>query len=209
MMRIWHYTVGMWLRSILEDQMIKLATKGVPTGERPVVWTTTNPNWEPTAKKGREQDSRVVTLGKQETAAYGEGLYRIEVVPEAAPYGWEEFKRLSNIPERMAKSLARVAREQRSNHRDWRVSFEPIAADKWLRIEIEVGHSDQWTELSTDLAKAWTRPTMEKGCPGCSETEQQYGAPWRYMPEPTTGEPRVMCASCYSLIKQKVAELAE
>lgn len=162
-MRIWHYTVGTWLRSILEDRMITPATTNVPVGERPVMWATTSSRWEPTANKGLNRDGRIISLKKTDTAVFGEGLYRIELVPEAAPYGWDEYKHLGHIPEKTAKALTRVAREQGSHWRDWRVSFEPVAADQWLRIEIE--HSDEWTELSMDLATAWARPVMEKGCP--------------------------------------------
>lgn len=208
-MSVWHYTVGAWLRVILADQAIKPATESVYAGEHPVVWLTKNPRWEPTANKGfRHDDGRVVSLGKMETAVHGEGLYRIEVVAEAAPYGWDEYKRLSKIDERLAKSLARVAREQGSNYRDWRMSFEPITADKWLRIEIEVGNAERWTEISMETATAWTRPLMEKGCPVCDEKDQQRGEPWRYMPTPDTGEPRVVCASCYTVIEQKAKQLA-
>jgi len=202
-MSVWHYTVGTWLRVIIADQAIKPATESVYAGEHPVVWLTTIARWEPTANKGfRHDDGRVVSLGKQETTAHGEGLYRIEVVPEAAPYRWDEYKRHSKIDERLAKSLARVAREKGSNYRDWRMSFEPITADKWLRIEIEVGNAGRWVEISMETAKAWTRPVMEKGCPVCDETDQEQGAPWRYMPDPDTGEPRVVCASCYEVILQ-------
>lgn len=203
-MSVWHYTVGVRLRSILEDRTIKLATEGVPVGERPAVWSTISPKWEPTANKVLDLEGQIIKLGKQETAAHGEGLYRIELLPEAAPYGWEEYRRLSHIPERMAKSLARIAREQNSHYRDWRVSFEPIPQAKWLRIEFEGGNSDQWRELSTDLVTAWTRPVIGKGCLVCSEIKEQSGAPWRYMPDPDTGEPRVLCASCYALRERRV-----
>jgi len=205
-MRIWHYTVGVRLRSILKDQMIEFATTGIRTGERPVVWATTSPKWEPTANKAINRDGHNVFLDKRETTTHGEGLYRIEVMPEAVPYGWDEYKRLSNIDERMAKGLARVAREQGSNYRDWRVSFKPVAADQWLRIEFEVGHSDEWTEISMDLVKTWTQPVIEKGCPVCHEMEERWGRPWRYMPDPLTGEPRAVCTSCYTVITKRAAQ---
>ena len=52
-MGVWHYTVGQRLRSILDTQEISLATKGVPQGEKSVVWLTTSPQWESTANKAR------------------------------------------------------------------------------------------------------------------------------------------------------------
>lgn len=110
------------------------------------------------------------------------------------PYGWEEYKRLSGVSEQMAKYLARSGREVGSNYRDWRVGFEPIPLDQWLRIEIE-DQPDHWLELSVDLATMWTRPVLEKGCVRCEVTEAV--RQWRYLPCPDTGEPRMMCEACY------------
>ena len=85
-MGLWHYTVGQRLRSILDTQEILLATKGIPQGEKPVVWLTTSPHWESTANKARQgPNGQPIIMSKGESAAYGEGLYRIEVLPEAAP----------------------------------------------------------------------------------------------------------------------------
>src|SRR5438093_9709142 len=82
---IWHYTVGYHTESILKDKMLKPSTEGVPPGERPVVWFTTNPGWEPTATKAMIENGRRVSLTKERTEEECGGLFRIEVVPEAAP----------------------------------------------------------------------------------------------------------------------------
>ncbi len=205
-MRVWHYTVGQCLRSILDTLAITPATEGVPPGELPVVWLSAHPLWEPTANKGRKgPNGEIIRLSKEETAAYGEGLYRIEVSPEAAPYSWEDFRRLSGVSSRLAKSLARIARQCGSNYHDWRISFEPITAEKWLSVEIET-HTDQWMALPMEVVKAWTRPLLEKGCPVCSSTRQSTGNDWRYMPDPRTEEPRLICAPCFALIQNRASE---
>lgn len=49
--RLWHYTIGQRIDSIIEDGMIKLATAFVPQNERPVVWCSFSPKWEETANK--------------------------------------------------------------------------------------------------------------------------------------------------------------
>lgn len=198
-MKIWHYTVGVHLRSIVRDGQINPSTAWVGEGERPAVWCTINPQWEATANKAmRMDDGQLRALSKRETASEGEGLYRIEVMPEACPYGWNDWKRLSRINERLARSLARVGREVGSNYDDWRASFEPITAKSWVRIEIE--NRDQWDEIAIEVAKEWTRPIIEKGCPVCREVDRQAGDPWRYMPDPKTGEPQVVCSPCYARI---------
>lgn len=205
-MGIWHYTVGVRLRSILRDKLIKPATAGVPAGERPVVWFTTNPEWEPTANKGVVRYGKTVWLTRAETEAEGGGLFRIEVAPETAPYGWEEFKRLSGITEREEKRLARRAREWGSDYHDWRVSFEPVGADKWARIETR--NRDRWEEVPRD---GWdfleTAPEIvAKGCPLCGRKEQPKGIKWQPVRDPTTAEWRALCWSCFALVQERIGK---
>ncbi|MEO7859162.1 MAG: hypothetical protein ABIU05_01760 [Nitrospirales bacterium] len=171
------------------------------------MWCTTRPTWEPTANKALRQKGRTIltSLTKQETAAECEGLYRIEVLPDAAPYGWDEFRRLSGIDTGVAKRLARASRVSRSDYHDYRVSFEPVTADRWVRIEIEHG-ADRWIEVSRPVLTSWTRPIQEKGCVVCSDMDTQRESIWRYAPHPKTGEPRVMCSSCYAMIEKRAHE---
>lgn len=200
-MRIWHYTVGASLRAILRDEQINPATASAGKGVRALVWCTTSPQWEPTANKSwMDRNGRVTRLDKEDTEAYGEGLYRIGILSDAVPYVWEDFKQLSGVTEGIAVALEQVARELGSNCSDWRMSFEPIARHQWLRIEFEVkGH--QWVEIAWETAKAWTQSIWQKGCPCCAVTDKQTGHPWRYMPDPRTGEPRVMCGLCYERVE--------
>lgn len=198
-MRIWHYTVGERLWSILRDKIIKPATAGVPAGERPVVWFTTNPAWEPTANKGIWRNGELLWLTKEETAAEGGGLFRIEVAPDAAPYGWEEFKRLSGISGRTSKRLARIARQRGSNYHDWRVSFEPVTSDKWLRIE--TWYRDRWAEIPMDVLEAFPA-AVDKGCGICGK--QPDGAQWRPIRNPETGELYALCGACFERLSERM-----
>ena len=48
---LFHYTSEVRLSQILKSGHIKLATAMVPIHDRPAVWLSTNPDWEPTATK--------------------------------------------------------------------------------------------------------------------------------------------------------------
>jgi len=140
--RIWHYTIGNHLPSIIADGEIKLATAFVWEG-RPVVWFSTNPSWEQTANKGFfNNDGTFKALSKRQTESLGGGLVRIEVCPEAAPYSWNDFLRMSDTPRKIAKALAKRAQQVGSAASLWRVSFEAVTRDKWLAIEVL--QEDQW-----------------------------------------------------------------
>jgi len=46
---LWHYTTGTHFREIVDDGMILPATAFLAPGERPIVWCSANPLWEPPA----------------------------------------------------------------------------------------------------------------------------------------------------------------
>ena len=84
----------------------------------------------------RDSNGRIRSLSKFETEVGGKGLVRIEVTPEAAPYTWDDFKRLSGGSEKVLRALVRAARKDGANPKEWRVSFEPVKVQDWLSIEI-------------------------------------------------------------------------
>jgi hypothetical protein len=135
---IWHYTVGLRLIEIIESKVIKPATANVPRGEKPVVWFSSNPVWEMTCNKGFQDKATglIRTLTKEETAYYGNGLVRIKVNSNVAPYNFQVFKKLSNISNRIARVLENVAEQQSANPREWYVSFKPVPQSEWLDIEL-------------------------------------------------------------------------
>ncbi len=59
---------------ILRDGFIKPATAGLPPGERPAVWFSSNPVWEETANKRAEFDGYLIPLNREQTALCGDGL---------------------------------------------------------------------------------------------------------------------------------------
>jgi hypothetical protein len=134
--KIWHYTIGKHLPKIIESKLIKLATIGVR--EKPAVWFSTNPIWEQTCNK-LWQDSitgKLRQLSKEETHRYGNGLVRIRIKPEAAPYNFQAFKRISKISNNAAKRLTEKAELWGAKPQEWWVSFESVPQSEWLDIEV-------------------------------------------------------------------------
>ena len=141
---LWHYTVGIRLEDILASGVIRLANGFVEKGERPVVWFSASNAWEETANKGAidSETGEFRNLSRQETHDYCDGLVRIGVAPETAPYGWSQFVELSGVSLQTANALKKVAHKQGSQVSQWFVSFEPVPKDKWLCIEAWDG--SQW-----------------------------------------------------------------
>lgn len=132
----WHYTVGQRWEQIRASGVIRLATALVPKGERPVVWFTRRETWEPTATTLMQgPDGNRHDASDLEIKVRLGGKIRIGVAPETAPHSFAAFRRLSGIDPRFADGLAVVAREHGSDAEDWFVSFDPVPASAWLRVE--------------------------------------------------------------------------
>ena len=144
---VWHYTVRRRLESILTDGAIKPATAQIEDRERPVVWCSTNPNWEETANKAFKSAMGFIHPATRETTErFGAGLIRIQVNPEAVPVRWRDYVRDSGIRPKIARGLVRAAKKVGSSPRQWRMNYEPILASHWLGIETWDGHD--WVPLT-------------------------------------------------------------
>src|SRR5262245_46404644 len=103
---IYHYTTGQCFYRIVEDGVIKLATAGVPKGERPAVWFAINPDWDATVNQiCLNPDGSLIKLNREETAKLGGGLVRFVVEPKCAPYTFREFVKRSRIEKKMAQAM--------------------------------------------------------------------------------------------------------
>ena len=154
--RVFHYTIGTYLPQIIRSGEIKLATTLVREGEKPAAWFSTNPVWEQTANKMLfdKDTGKLVNLDKEETALWGNGLVRIEIVPEAAPYTWWNYKRLSRAKKKILRGLYEVAMKDGADPKEWRVSFEPVRAEFWLSIE-------RWSAEKSEWKRIWPGDTKE------------------------------------------------
>ncbi len=131
----YHYTVGQWIKAIIGEGIIRPATQWVPKGERPIVWFSSNPDWEQTANKGWLQNGVAITLTKEQTRKHAGGLFRIGVLNETAPYSWQKLRFLSKMHPAAADRLEEDARERGSNPNEWYGTFHAVTRDKWLVVE--------------------------------------------------------------------------
>lgn len=147
MTRIWHYTIGFYIKPIFVSKCILPATAYVSKKEQPVVWFSSNDVWEETANKSAMINGKVVHFNRIETAKHCGGLIRIEVDPKVASYNWEQFKKISGIDSKSAKSLEVAALKNGANPKDWWVSFSPVSIDSFL--DVEFYSNNKWISMST------------------------------------------------------------
>ena len=143
---LWHYTIAEYLPSILEDG-IRPATAFVEAGERPAIWCSYRPSWEPVCNKMVGNDAGDVEfLGEARTEQLF-GLARLQVPEDLAPYTWPDFLKVSGIRARMAVMLENVAMENGSDIADWRAGFDMIPPDRFLAVEVKL--DGEWVDVAS------------------------------------------------------------
>ena len=135
-MIVYHYSHAIHLDAILESGVLRPATIGVPRHEKPAVWFTINPVWEPTSGVW-ECDS---TGGHLRGCSMQEshemvGLIRFVVDERSAPFNWRDHKKLGGINRRTARALYNAAIEQGSCPTQYRLSYDPVPSSEWLAVE--------------------------------------------------------------------------
>jgi hypothetical protein len=115
----------------------------VPIGERPAVWFSSRPTWEPTATKG-VIDSRT---GRRRTATAAEmlraGLVRIGVDASGLST-WLEHRQTGGISKADARQLVVAAKQVGANPGDWYVHYGPVAIQWWVRVQR--WEADRWVD---------------------------------------------------------------
>ena len=145
-------------KAIVKDGVIRPATEGVPPDERPAVWFSIHPTWEPTATKALKDRK----TGQAHRASWKEMQQlepvRIEVGPDAAPHGWDDYLRLSGASVVTTRGLERAARRWGANALQWRVSFDPVPTQQWL--EVEQWSEKGWEPIQRRSPMLWNDPTV-------------------------------------------------
>lgn len=145
-MTLWHYTTGETFLQILESGKILHATAGVPDGERPIVWFSSNQVWEQTAnKRAQRSDGSMEGVDMEETRKRGGGLVRFGVDPETAPYDWNALKRLSGMKSKHAEHVAAAGLKLHARPSEWFGTFDAVPITEWTAVEIY--QDGEWISL--------------------------------------------------------------
>jgi hypothetical protein len=144
---IYHYTTGLKLRSIINTGAIKPTTAKIEPHEKPVVWFSTSPAWEPTATKVPIPGM----AGQIATAQAQGGLVRITVPGTCAPYIFPQLPLIAGTKPSVCIGLLVSGLELGSDPDTWR--FTPEAVPVSLFREVEFFDFANTTWLAVDLAE--------------------------------------------------------
>jgi len=144
----WHYTTGGNFIDIMTSGILMTTSENCPTHERPVLWFSLNPNWEPTAVKGIVENGRRRTATMQETKKLGGGLVRLGY-PHSELIPWPKLAKEAGILSRNRKMLEKTGMEQGANPHHWCGSLFPISLDE-LVVEFM---NEQWGRVLSTTQK--------------------------------------------------------
>ena len=147
---IWHYTIRDFFAGIVRDGAIKPSAAYAGGQARPAVWFSTNDDWEPMAAKNLKcADGSTRLMGRDELFTIGITPIRFGVTSQTAPHTWHDFKRVGEMPAKIASNIVSLAARLNSKPSWWLATFDPVPRAQWLAVE----HFDgwQWRPLPGEL----------------------------------------------------------
>ena len=145
--KIFHYTTGLKLRSIINSGQIKPTTAKIEPYEKPVAWFSTQGQWEPTATKVPIPGM----AGQIETAKAQGGLVRITVPGACAPYVFPQLPLIAGTSPTACIGLLLAGLELGSDPDTWRFTPTPVQVSLFREVEFFDFVHDRW--LAIDLAE--------------------------------------------------------
>lgn len=133
--RLFHYTRATNAMKIVKTGEIRPSTLWVPKWERPVVWFSSHPLYEPAALSATTEGGQIRRFTTIDELATSETPFRFEVDPDEFPLGWLAFVNMSGCARKTSRRLARIAEGWGANIQSWRISFEPVALERCLGLE--------------------------------------------------------------------------
>ncbi|PKM46906.1 MAG: hypothetical protein CVV05_00380 [Gammaproteobacteria bacterium HGW-Gammaproteobacteria-1] len=146
---LYHYTVGLKLRSIFAEGHLRLAPRKPRYPERGVVWLSANPTYELSALKvGMTPDGVMTVLTLEQMRVACQGLYRFVVAPAALDlplYPWEILKTRARIKDKVRATMLRTAGECGANFAEWFGVMAPLPVDN---LPLEIMEGGVWRAIS-------------------------------------------------------------
>lgn len=115
---VWHYTTGECFLQIVRMGRLLPTGIGSTPPEKPVLWFSNHPHFEPTAIKTVSHLGEARQLSLQEMYEMGRGLVRFGY-PTRRLLPWVKLRKKAKIPTQLWDPLERVARRQGGNPDDW------------------------------------------------------------------------------------------
>ncbi|EGQ7973585.1 hypothetical protein I7Z51_002508 [Vibrio parahaemolyticus] len=152
-MKLYHYTLGIKLNSILEMGLLRTSPLKPTYPEKPICWLSSNANFEMSALKlGMDRSGQSSLLSIHQMANHGDGLYRfvfesesmsVEVLP------WAILKPRSKAKPKIVKRLIDRAKLANANPNEWFGSLgQPIPiTDAVLEVgELNANGEIEWAK---------------------------------------------------------------
>lgn len=163
-MDYYHYTLGIKLPDIFTEGFLRTSPREPRYPERPVVWLSSNPEYERSALKiGVRPDGTAQSLTLEAMAAHGRGVFRfrlIEVPPDNPVLPWDLLKSRAKMPEKLRRRLIERARECGANPREWFGTLAPIAVEHLLLESLDA--EGRWIVVDTLDAASLRNPAVRQ-----------------------------------------------
>ncbi len=149
--RLWHYTATRRLAKIIESRKIMATSMGIEPMEHPVVWFSSNPDFEQSARneiRDKDNGSARPEATREEMFRAGFPPVRIEInTSKVRVLDWEGYKKMSGISEEAALGLEKAGVEKGAEPSEWYVSFESVPLAGGCRFPIEIWNGRQWIDI--------------------------------------------------------------
>jgi hypothetical protein len=141
--KFYHYTTKWVLDEIINSKTIRLATKDIPTNEKPVAWVSINPKWEHTSTKMlRSMDGKIHQLTFYDQLIHF-GCARIQVKSDGLNT-WKKLIYSARISSADVDFLEHRGRTMGGEPSEWFGSLYPIGMEKWIKAETFI--DGEWVE---------------------------------------------------------------
>lgn len=148
--RFFHYTVGLKLQPILDAGELRPSNAGAPN-ERPLLWFSLHPRWEPTATKlvVTPQGVRRLTLSQQRDQLGG--CLRFELSPSVVPLllPWADACRAAGTSRDERRALERVGKRRGGDPKQWYAHVASVSLADCKSVE-RMDDAEQWVPLELE-----------------------------------------------------------
>jgi len=149
---MYHYSKLAHFKKISTDGYIKPATAGVPAGEKPAVWLSSDEKWEATALIPNCMDKEKIDIFLPIRFKLKESLltnYNIAIV------SWNKHKKHGGIPREVAENLEKAALVQGSNSKKWFCCYTDIPLECFELPEAFDGRGWVSTDKIEEIIKSY------------------------------------------------------